>query len=413
MSARTNTHMATHPTMRKTNVTRIPTKMRHLIIGVTLIFMATVFTEELWLTTLDTPDAAWTPTRIGFVLVEEASMAIMAVWPRHGAVLPLLIWAISPYVPVLSASSIQLAAMFATIVAGYLSFPIGIATVALASMLRTAISTIKLGQLPDGPSFVSFVASFITFLACTLIGRQWRQWQRETRLAWRHEQDRQRREAVLLLHDDICNELSYALMTLPTLPDSAERSARQSLTDALGHAREAITVLERADDEDDADSPPRRHSSRAAGKIAGKSMSKALGQAVRQGEQRLRRLGFDGHVIMSGLENIPNGIDRSSEINRMAQGLIVESFGNIARHAEPSGGYALTIAATPAMLEIIVSDAPRSESEESDPYRNEGGTGLNRYRELAERLGGSLEVNQTDGLWHMRSRIPLPRQTED
>ncbi|NMN01142.1 hypothetical protein G1C96_1727 [Bifidobacterium sp. DSM 109958] len=227
-----------------------------------------------------------------------------------------------------------------------------------------------------------------------------------------------RRSAVVQLHDQVCNALSCAMMLL----DCGEiDESRRVLDEALGTVRQIMRRLDEENDEAAGDALP---SSAAWGWRM--VTERQLRDMVAEKQRLLSSLGFQGVVLFP--EHCMDQVPR--RVRATAYALLVELFGNVARHADPKHGYYCSIARSADAMIIELSDVPRvpqaptapGTAGDDDRAYDEAGarhdddhggkstgkrTGLSHYRDVCSHLGGSLDVDRTAERWHLRARIPL------
>ncbi|KAB8291032.1 hypothetical protein [Bifidobacterium avesanii] len=211
-----------------------------------------------------------------------------------------------------------------------------------------------------------------------------------------------RQSTVVQLHDQVCNAMSCAMMLLDR-NEIAE--SRRVLDETLGTVRRIMQCLDEDTDGTVLDAPP----SPAAWNPWTVTETRLRGM-VAERERLLASLGFRGVVLFP-----EHCLDRASrQVRATVYALLVELFGNIAKHADPDGGYYCSIAECGGDVIIELSDVPRARpttegSEAGESAFRTGGkrTGLPYYRSVCADLGGSLDIDQSPEWWHLRARIPL------
>ncbi|KAB8288897.1 2CS histidine protein kinase [Bifidobacterium avesanii] len=231
---------------------------------------------------------------------------------------------------------------------------------------------------------------------------------------WGHERDRlesglrlrrQRERAARDIHDYVSNDLAYVILRLDrdiadgrTVGADELRGLRAAAAKALGHTHEVIALIERGDGDEAADGDERMPGNRPAG------MGEALRRQCEPWESRLRTLGFEGQTIIVEQP----GAEIGGETRELLDGLLGELYANIGRHADPAGGYVLTVRLSPSGVDVALADTASARS----PDALSSGTGLARYRTRIERMGGSMRVNGgepnggTGGEWSLAVTIP-------
>lgn len=216
---------------------------------------------------------------------------------------------------------------------------------------------------------------------------------------------RQRERAARDIHDYVSNDLAYVILRLDR--DIAEgraagpdelRELRAAAAKALGRTHEVIALLEGEAESGGGGSG----AADAGGAVA------RIRQRCEREERRLRVLGFDGQTIVAAQPDARLG----SEAQELLDGLLGELYANIARHADPAGGYVLTVRLSRSGADVALADTV---AERCGDAALSCGTGLERYRRRIERLGGALHVTvepggQSDGEpggeWSLAATIP-------
>ncbi|KAA8823828.1 2CS histidine protein kinase [Bifidobacterium reuteri] len=141
---------------------------------------------------------------------------------------------------------------------------------------------------------------------------------------------------------------------------------------------------------------------------------------ARNGDRRLAELGFDGRTIVSAADAGPvTGIDETdadssvagdysdnSDYGGLLSGLLEELYGNIAKHADPAGGYVVTIRFGSDAVHVACTDRPRVQEPEERTDIATGGTGLARYGTLLEERKGVLRITAQDTEWTLSVVVP-------
>lgn len=211
------------------------------------------------------------------------------------------------------------------------------------------------------------------------------------------------------LHDYTTNDLSDIIMMAEyqlTLCAEDQREAwsnvRNMAVDALTHTRKAILTLE--DDGDairqrDMREPREPHKSHEPHEPFRQYAENGLGELddiIHTCRSSLAASGFTGDVMHLGTE--PTTID--TDMASLVVGLMRELFGNIARHADVSGGYTMLIAWGDDSCSIDLSDKPK-------PNNAIGlRSGLERYRRTVEACHGQWNIEQSKNRWDFHATIP-------
>ena len=141
---------------------------------------------------------------------------------------------------------------------------------------------------------------------------------------------------------------------------------------------------------------------------------------ARNGDRRLVELGFDGRTIISTADVGPvTGIDETdadsgasddygdyTDYGGLLSGLLEELYGNIAKHADPAGGYVVTIRFGSDAVHVVCTDRPRVQESGERADIAAGGTGLARYGTLLEERKGVLRITTQDAEWTLSVVVP-------
>ena len=205
------------------------------------------------------------------------------------------------------------------------------------------------------------------------------------------------------LHDHVCNTLAYLICAIdddmmdiePKSGSGLNRSAvRGLLEEALCDSREAITLVRRNAQDDG--SRTRRSSAAPAVYADGPS----LVQTVTALRRRLSLAGVEGDALVDESTDLLTDADTAE----LAVAFLRELFDDIGKYADRSSRYMVCVAVRSGVLTIDASDVVRLGRREG-PLS--GGAGLRRYRQAAERIGGSLTVTEQDGIWSLTSTWPV------
>lgn len=197
----------------------------------------------------------------------------------------------------------------------------------------------------------------------------------ERRSAVQAERSRMARE----LHDAVAGDVSAlviragAALAAPPGPGDRESLAavRESGLHALGELRAMIEVL-----------------------TAEGEQEPAAPALTEDGGELLARFGADGDgVDPAGLAPLPPVVDRAG------YRLLQEALTNATRHGRP-GTAEVGLAREDGTVEIVVSNAVDRVVADGD------GLGLTSMRERAHAVGGTLEIETTEGTWTVTARLP-------
>lgn len=156
----------------------------------------------------------------------------------------------------------------------------------------------------------------------------------------------------------------------------------------------------------------------------------ALRAMGREGDDRLRRLGFEGRTTIEADEGAAEFVDSAGSvafnpeaINPVAWRELVDLLGqlatNIAVHADPqAGAYAIDVrletGANGPRATVTQSNgvAAAHEGLQAGDRVPHSGRGLALHRARIEALGGSLHTSLEDGVWVLSAVIPLASSLE-
>ena len=141
---------------------------------------------------------------------------------------------------------------------------------------------------------------------------------------------------------------------------------------------------------------------------------------ARNGDRRLAELGFNGRTIISTADVGPVvGIDETdadsgaaddygdyTDYGGLLSGLLEELYGNIVKHADPAGGYVVTIRFGSDAVHVVCTDRPRVQESGERADIAAGGTGLARYGTLLEERKGVLRITTQDAEWTLSVVVP-------
>ncbi|MBT1161102.1 MULTISPECIES: histidine kinase [Bifidobacterium] len=294
-----------------------------------------------------------------------------------------------------------------------------------------------------GTVAMSGIAPVAVLFAGFLLGGMAARWNHERHsermeLAYR----RQRARAAQDIHDYVSNDLAYLILRLDKdiadgkSPGVEElRELRDVASGALDRTHQVIGVIEGRETGQQAtaangrtgatapsvapciDDRPSDHSgasssfgSHHARRSSGLSvvnpnaerddcpLAEQLRTIAYAGDHRLKELGFDGQTIITNAND-------SAEPDDLIAGFLEELYGNIAKHADPAGGYVLTIGIGRDAVQIALVDTALDNT--SSHASLSLGTGLDRYRMRVDSRGGVFDINARNDEWTLSVLIPL------
>lgn len=338
------------------------------------------------------------------VIYETVSLCTAAIWPRIGSWPVVGIWVIGTLVPM--TTTFPISAPFAVAVLGGYRLWWGLSAGVVCAASRLLSFALMIEPWPGLSGAISLCALFL-LAACVgaaLNGQYERLRERDRRRMMRRD-----RMIVDQLHDHVCNTLAYLVCAMDdgmlnveaTSGSGLDRAGvRELLEDALCDARMAITLMRR-NAQDDGGFP-----ARGATAVPVRADSPSLAQTATALQRRLSMAGVNGDVFVDELTDLLSDADTA----RLAASFMRELFGDIGKYADRSSRYMVCVAVRSDVLTIDASNVVRSDRNRDGPLS--GGSGLQRYRQAVERLGGSLTVVEQDGIWSLASAWPVRKVHE-
>ena len=332
------------------------------------------------------------------VIYETVSLCAAAIWPKIGSWPVIGIWVIGTLVPM--TTTFPISAPFAVAVLGGHHLWWGLLAGGICAVSRLLSFVLLIEPWPGASGAIALCALFLlAAYAGAALGGQY------DRLRERDRCRMARRNQMIVdqLHDHVCNTLAYLICAIdddmmdiePKSGSGLNRSAvRGLLEEALCDSREAITLVRRNAQDDD--SRTRRFSAAPAVYADGPS----LVQTVTALRRRLSLAGVEGDAFVDESTDLLTDADTAE----LAVAFLRELFDDIGKYADRSSRYMVCVAVRSGVLTIDASDVVRLGRREG-PLS--GGAGLRRYRQAAERIGGSLTVTEQDGIWSLTSAWPV------
>ncbi|KAB7789696.1 sensor histidine kinase [Bifidobacterium leontopitheci] len=408
----------------------------HPILGTIAAILATLNAADTitllnrgWFVFASTQDAASITLGLAMTAIIAATTLAVAWFPRQAALATCALWFTLACMPTLIFSmswTLALDMLFAMVVVmrgSLLTGQLIMDACLLAPMISGTIGGLLHLDYADLTLFavilgcLNIVMSIIEAAAAK---------RRRERQRLENEQRQRQEEIVHQLHDDVANRLSYTLLrmehdddtTVSGLADEHSRAELDELADevrkALASTRQAVNILSGRSAADERTSRRDRMSdfdgggsvgavSDIADEIAPKAALDRLSGVVSDERRRLERLGITGLAVLP--TSFAAGVGRRTL--ETTEALLRECFANIAKHAEPEGGYVLAVAVRPAGMVVSLSDTPAQAGDAAHTHDGRStGKGLDHYRRLLEDGGGSLTIADEDGQWTMTAIIP-------
>lgn len=415
-----------------------PTIARQAVAIIAGLFATTVLANELLAITQ--PQMAYNG-HLAMTVIELVLCAVLALWPRLGSWLMLLLYLAEQWMPFPAISTMTAIPSFILPIIGYYSLPMGIFAalltalgnhgVTLAAVLGVNIN-FDLPIIPSTASNVSIrelalniIINCFQLVSFAIAGRimHWATRQIINRSVLLQREERE--QAAMTIHNDICNALSYLQLrvnqkmidnTVSQDTDHEQDYAefRRVLEATLRQAHHVIAVLEQQDHNpdiadfslEDRTSTFSNTSDNTAGATAAmSSVHDAMKQCrsiVTSEEDKLHHLGFQGMTILPTDASTHLPLRLTPAATTITTELLMELYGNIQKHANPALPYCITIGIQADAISIDASNTPNPHDRHSSM-----GTGLARFQKTLERDGGTLTISATDDIWTISARIPL------
>ncbi|NMM93413.1 MULTISPECIES: histidine kinase [Bifidobacterium] len=224
----------------------------------------------------------------------------------------------------------------------------------------------------------------------------------------RRQQERE--DTARNLHDTISNDLAYLILRIDHTETSGmpagEHEYRRQLRELRDAADRAMThthaVIDSLETQPEQHSPlePSESQDGTPAPIPSDDpvtvQQAELQSLIDDEETKLESLGFTGDNLLGEFHH-----PLSPGMMRLLTGLLTELYANIAKHADPAEWYAVSIGFDTEELHISVSDT----TSEHDGKLGSG-SGLNRYRTIIEKAGGSFTIRTEQRHWQLDAAIP-------
>lgn len=224
----------------------------------------------------------------------------------------------------------------------------------------------------------------------------------------RRQQERE--DTARDLHDTISNDLAYLILRIDHAETSGmptgEHEYRQQLRElrdaadrAMTHTHAVIDSLETQPEQHSQLEPSESQDGTPAPIPADDPVTvqqAELQSLIDDEETKLESLGFAGDNLLGELRR-----PFSFDVMRLLTGLLTELYANIAKHADPAEWYAASINFDAEEINISVSDTIA----EHDGKLGLG-SGLDRYRAIIEKAGGSFTIHTEQRHWQLDATIP-------
>lgn len=223
-----------------------------------------------------------------------------------------------------------------------------------------------------------------------------RVWRRQYELLARAREAASRRRMARTLHDQVANDINDIIMMVEHQLESAEESRVRARLELLSsRARHALAGVRRVIVELEADVADTESVARVSREREQPDHNLCT-QATRYHEGLLDS-GFQGELLILNKDALRNA--QSS----LADDLVRELFGNIARYADKHHDYCVVLSCTQTHMGVGVTDVVRNR----EACEHGLGTGLRVLRERVEECGGTLDVELDDTYWNCQVSVPL------
>ncbi|KFI65516.1 histidine protein kinase [Bifidobacterium cuniculi] len=306
-----------------------------------------------------------------------AVMALTAYRPRIGAWAMLAVLIVNACVPFRMPSIITTLFIVDIGILGYLT-TYGTLLAVPFSLAAMMISS-RLNGMDDTMGGLDILTGIVILGAAAVMGALLRQIHLGRQAEIRNKLAGERIRLASALHDSISNQLGRLLVQLD-IGTLNETQLKEDLVAVLDETHHIIEVLE-----DPTDAPPES------------PLWPHVTQLLAKEQQRLQRDGFRGEVLAPDPESLPD-IPSASLLRKV----IVETFVNIAKHANPAYPYLVTLQTQDGSVMFQVSDICRAE----DTARHGLSSGLLRHSRQLEGIGGSAHWERHGNRWRATFMFP-------
>ncbi|RYQ12114.1 signal transduction histidine kinase-like protein [Bifidobacterium pseudolongum subsp. globosum] len=325
------------------------------------------------------------------VIVEIASVWLLAYKPLIGVVGIGIVWCLAYTVPIPTPSSYVNVGLTAVGVLGYLSMPFAvvfsISFVVVRHVMRVVI--LQSGSPPTMMLEIMMLANMLVVATAGFIVRTV-----QKAVHKRAQQRRQHERLVIVsgLHDVACNNLVYALLLLRQLQAADDERAEQFSTiaiavdDALMSVQAGIHLLQSGGD---CSATTQEH-----------PRTLPLQKEIEQQKQRVHVLGFDGLV---SVEVNARYITANDERMAALDGLIHELFGNLVKYGDSTHPYVLTADVQGDVLRISWCNTRATQPN----IRISSGSGIAACTRILEQCGGTLSTKHDGDVWCAEASMPV------
>lgn len=242
----------------------------------------------------------------------------------------------------------------------------------------------------------------MTVFVCALAGALLRRSLRDLTVV-RHLANRRKQERLALtLHNETCNDVAYIIRRIDeirgasrSMGDHDMAELRSVLENVLRQTRSVVSIM--ANDADGDTVADGRGEVSADRTLHGRE--RQLRSIAMKYEERLQHLGFEGETIA----DIQDGGIMTDDDYALISAMLSELFSDIVKHADPEGGYFVTIGLTSARFSLSACDKPSGKDSVAVPTR----MGLQRYADQVESRGGTIGIRSSQDRWIADIDLPL------
>lgn len=329
--------------------------------------------------------------------VEIACLWLLANRPLAGVAPVAILWCVFLVSPIPVPPAFGYVGLTAVGVLGYLGMPLAV-VFTFVFVAADYVSHLLMADFVPPLVIMPMLTLCANMLLAGVIGCIVRIVRRNMRERDRWRMQQQHMAVAARLHDEACNDLVYALLTLrhsqvetanANDDEEYERLAQVSaaVEDALASVRSGILLLHASGDGDELRAERRR--------------TLPVHTAIERQHSRVRELGFDGLTsVGDGARFVTSGTDRIAALD----GLIHELFGNLVKYADAAHPFVCSVDVQGDTLYLSWCNTRAAQPNVTAA----SGSGIAGCRRLFEQCGGALAAGAGDGaLWCVEASMPL------
>ena len=330
--------------------------------------------------------------------IGEAAALLLAAWkPAAGSWLIVVCGQAGGLLPFGASSVLLFACLLGVAVLGFCAVAQG----CLATVICVC-EYIMVNSTGGKPLVLVNVALYaMTVFVCALAGALLCRSLRDLTAAQRQAVSRKRERLALTLHNETCNDVAYIIRRIDeirgdsqSMDDHDMAELRSVLENVLRQTRSVVSIMT-----NDADDDTAGGRNGVVADCAVRGRERQLRSIATKYEERLRRLGFEGETII----DIQDGGVMTDDDYALISAMLSELFSDIVKHADPEGGYFVTIGLTSARFSLSACDKPSGKDSVAVPTR----MGLQRYADQVESRGGTIGIRSSQDRWIADIDLPL------